>query len=108
MTFLIAALIAVAVLAVYLAALATWTLRRDLTLNTYGRVARTILAWIIPVGMAVAVLRSSAELSPDSLPPERFLKPVRWLIQVPARRPNNLADEVAGEGHTASGRNQDD
>jgi hypothetical protein len=94
MTFIIVALSIVAVLAVYLAILATWTVAHDLTLPVAGRALRIVAAWLIPIGGAVSILRASAELAPESLPPLALLQPLRWLLHVSPSRPNSLADEA--------------
>ena len=71
--------VVVGVIAVYLALLATWSLSRDETLTRSGRVARVVLAWLVPVIGPMFLLKSAAELAPESLPASAFIWPVRWL-----------------------------
>jgi hypothetical protein len=70
----------VAVLAFYLAMLATWSLAHDPTLTRTGRITRVMLAWLVPIAAPVAILRAAAELVPQALPRSALLWPVRWLL----------------------------
>lgn len=93
MRFLAGLLLVLVVIAVYLAMLATWALLRDPTISTAGRVARILMAWLLPIGGPVSILRSIAELSPESMPPRALTAPFSWLWFVSPRAPNALADE---------------
>jgi hypothetical protein len=105
---MLSALILLGVLAFYLSALATWAVVRDPTIDRAGRIARIVVAWLFPIAPAVAILRSAAELAPDSLPPGGFLWPVVWLLRISPRAPNNLADETDDSLSGGSGRNDGD
>lgn len=106
MTFFGGLLLVLVVIAVYLAMLATWALLRDPTINTAGRVARILVAWVLPLGGPASALRSVAELSPESMPPRVLLAPFSWLLFVPPRKPNMLAAD--DEATDATGyRNHD-
>ncbi len=106
MSFLVLALVVVAALAVYLAILATWTLVHDPTITAVGRVARVMGAWLLPVGVAVSILRSASEFAPESLPSRQLLLPVRWLLRTSTQRPNPLADDH--DNFVGSGRHDGD
>ena len=108
MTFIVLALMVIALLAAYLALLATWTVVRDQALPVAGRVIRILAAWVLPIGAAIAILRTSAELAPECLPPRRFLWPVHWLMHVAPRRPNTLADEADVGAYGSPGRHDGD
>jgi hypothetical protein len=97
MTFLVVALLLVTALAVYLALL-------DSTLPVGGRAMRIVAAWLLPIGGAVSILRASAELAPESLPPRALLRPLHWLLHVAPRRPNTLADEADVGAYGSPGR----
>jgi tellurite resistance protein TehA-like permease len=71
--------VGVSVIAAYLALLATWSLSHDETLTRSGRVARVVPAWLVPIIGPMFLLRSAAELAPESLPAPAFTWPVRWL-----------------------------
>jgi hypothetical protein len=105
LSFLLIALALVAALATYLAILATWTAVHDPTINSVGRVVRIVGAWLLPVGVAVSILRSAAELAPESLPSKHLLSPVRWLLRA-SERPNDLADDH--DNYAGSGRQDGD
>jgi hypothetical protein len=79
MHFAVAISVGVSVIAAYLALLATWSLSHDETLTRSGRVARVVLAWLVPIIGPMFLLRSAAELAPESLPAPAFTWPVRWL-----------------------------
>ena len=106
MAFLVVALVVVATLALYLAILATWAVAHDPTLPKAGRISRILASWLLPIGAAVSILRSVAELAPASMPAKRFLAPVQWLLHVPPRRPNTLADESDSAGYGNPGRHE--
>ena len=93
MTLLGGVLLVLAVIAVCLAMLATWALLRDPTINTAGRIARIVMAWLLPIGGPLSLLRSISELSAESLPPRGLLRPFAWLLFVTPRVPNALAAE---------------
>jgi hypothetical protein len=107
-TLLVSALIAVAALACYLAILATWAIVHDPTISLIGRIVRILGAWLLPVAAAVSILRSAAELAPESLPSRRLLLPVGWLLRISPRRPNNLADETDNSMIGSPGRHDSD
>ncbi len=102
MTFLVSALVLAAAMAAYLAILATWTVVHDSTIPIAGRIIKVVGAWLLPIGMAVMILRSAEELAPETLPAKHhLLMPVRWLLRTSPQRPNNLADdnnEFVGSG----------
>jgi hypothetical protein len=78
--------VALGALAVYLAALATWSVARDETLERPGKAIRLLLAWVAPIVAPIFFLRAAAEFSPQTLPALRLLWPVRWLLTVHAPR----------------------
>jgi hypothetical protein len=67
------------VIATYLATLATWSLAHDDTLAGPNRLARVVLAWLLPLVGPMFILRAAAELAPRSLPAAIFTWPVKWL-----------------------------
>jgi hypothetical protein len=93
MAFLVGLLLVLTIIAVYLAMLATWALLRDTTIDTTGKIARIVLAWLLPIGGPVILLRSVSELSPESMPPRALIAPFSWLLFVAPRKPNALAAE---------------
>jgi hypothetical protein len=90
------ALIVIAVLAgllaIYAAAMASWSLSRDTTLTFGGRNARYLIVWLVPFVGAGWVLRSAADLAPDSLPPLRLLRPLVPLFHISRVQYNALAN----------------
>lgn len=81
----------IALFATYLAVMTTFALVRDDTLSSVGRLARIVLAWLVPFVAPLFMLRSIAEVSPKALPPASLLRPARWLLKVRARKGNDLA-----------------
>jgi len=88
---MIVALLA-ASLAIYAAALASWSIAHDTTLAFPGRMARYFIVWLVPFLGAGWVLRSAADLAPDSLPPLRALRPLVPLFYISRVQYNALAD----------------
>lgn len=88
---LVVALLA-ALLAIYAAALASWSIAHDTTLTFQGRMTRYFIVWIVPFLGAGWVLRSAADLAPDSLPPLRALRPLVPLFYISRVQYNALAD----------------
>ena len=88
---MVAALLA-ASLAIYAAALASWSIAHDTTLTFPGRVARYFAVWLLPFVGAGWVLRSAADLAPDSLPPPRVLRPLVPLFYISRVQYDALAD----------------
>lgn len=95
---LLSLLLTLAVVAVYLAALATWAILRDPTIDSAGRVARIIAAWILPIGAPVMTLRSIGEFCPDALPPQRWWRPFRFLLVADGWKANPLPDDYPEGG----------
>jgi hypothetical protein len=87
----IAFFVAVAALSVYLSALATWSISRDIGLPIARKGAWLALVWLIPLLGAFIALRFAAEFSPESLPARAFLAPIRRLLSTRVRRPNDNA-----------------
>ncbi len=108
---LLALAIGGAVIATYLALLATWSIAHDDTLSRPGKVGRVVLAWLLPIIGPVIQLMSAAELAPESLPTSMVTWPVRWLWTPsrPARGDSGPGDAAgldygsAGSGDNASG-----
>jgi hypothetical protein len=88
---LIILLLAVAV-AIYAAALASWSLARDSTLTRVGRACRYVAVWGLPFIGAGWVLRSAADLAPESLPPHGLLRLLVPLFYISRVQYNALAD----------------
>jgi hypothetical protein len=93
MAFLEGLLLALAAFAAYLALLATWALCRDPTLDGVGRIARIVLAWVLPIGAPVMLLRTVSEVAPESMPPRALVGPFAWLLYVAPAKPNPIADD---------------
>jgi hypothetical protein len=93
-------------MAAYLAVLATWTVVHDSSTPVAGRIIKGVGAWLLPVGVAVMILRSAEELAPETLPAKHLLVPIRWLMRTSPQRPNNLADD--NNEFVGSGRHNDD
>ena len=66
----------------YAAVLATYCLVRDDTLSSLGRCVRIVGVWLFPFIGALFTLRSTAEVSPRSLPARRWLIPLVPLVHV--------------------------
>ncbi len=66
----------------YAAAVATYCLARDETLSPAGRCARLVGVFALPFIGALFALRATAEVSPQSLPPRRWLGPLVPLVRV--------------------------
>jgi len=81
-----------ALLAIYAAALASWSIAHDPTLPVAGRIARYAAVWLLPFFGAAWVLRSAADLAPDSLPPLRALRPLIPLFYISRVKYHALAD----------------
>jgi len=79
MHFALVIAVGLAVIAFYLALLATWSLAHDETVSGAIRVARVVLVWFLPLIGPMFTLRSAAEVAPESLPATMFTWPVRWL-----------------------------
>lgn len=92
-TFLEGLLLALTAIAVYLALLATWALCLDPTIDGFGRIARILLAWALPIGGPVLLLRTVSEVAPESMPPRALLGPFAWLLYVAPVKPNPIADD---------------
>ena len=66
----------------YAAVLATYCLLRDDTLSPLGRSTRLIGVWLFPFIGAMFTLRSTAEVSTQSLPARPWLIPLVPLVRV--------------------------
>ena len=95
--------ICIALFSAYLSIVATFALARDDTLSSAGRVARIVLAWFLPLVAPLIMLRSIAEVSAGSLPPLAPIKPTVWLLNVRARRVNDLAADDDSPGSWPGG-----
>jgi len=94
--------IVVVLLALYFAVLATLSVTHDQTLTRAGRITRLMLVWLAPIAAPVAILRSAAELAPQSLPWLALLWPARWFLKDrPHPRGPGFEAYIPGEGPTS-------
>src|SRR5262245_60858119 len=87
------AVIALALLVLYLDCIALYSVRRDPTLTSRQRIAFSLVVLLAPVVAALFALHAAVHSAPSSLPSRLWLAPIRWLIRVKEHKPNPYRDD---------------